>query len=106
MSARLYPCRRYAAILAATAVEQFSWPASRSGPRPTRSHSDDDDREWRRYGNDPGNMRYQNVDQINRDNISAPVILGASFANIRKQPKGEPQYGMDDTRFRRVLREL
>ncbi|PYQ41818.1 MAG: hypothetical protein DMG99_10320 [Acidobacteria bacterium] len=39
----------------------------------SRSAAQDNEKEnlnWRYYGNDPGNMRYQNVDQINPTNVS------------------------------------
>jgi len=41
-----------------------------AAPRSAAQEHEDTDLNWRYYGNDPGNMRYQNVDQINTSNVS------------------------------------
>ena len=39
-------------------------------PRSAAQDNEKENLNWRYYGNDPGNMRYQNVDQINPTNVS------------------------------------
>jgi len=39
-------------------------------PRSAAQQKEQASLNWRYYGNDPGNMRYQNVDQINPSNVS------------------------------------
>jgi len=39
-------------------------------PRSAAQEKEQENLNWPYYGNDPGNMRYQNVDQINPANVS------------------------------------
>ncbi len=82
MSAQLYPCRKGASSLAPTAfviLGTILLGVFAFRPATTRADSHDDDRDWRHYGNDLGNMLYRNVNQINRDNVARPRDTASLF---------------------------